>query len=465
MRIGLAVATAVALMVPAGLFRVPAARGQGGAVKAGQREVEARTAEAMASFDLLEFEAAKRQLTEAIALARKNRLERDRVTARVYLDLGIVEFAGLKNREGARQAFAAAVAIDPTVEIGIAYRTEAMADLLAAVKRERAATAGPAPPAPVGERACAQLAGLEHARVEGARRGQTQPISARLGNGVRADQVSLFYRAPGGGRFTEQRMQRTIGCVYEAAIPAEVMQGEAIQYYVAALRGRKIVASRGSHDAPNVIALAEAPAVPPPGGGEVRGGAAPDGKKTLFLAVAAGTGGGYVHGATEVVGSDVDCCFAPAFLHFLPEIGFYLSPRMSLSAAFRLGFALGANVPGHASVAPAGVARLRYALSPAGTGPHVSAIAGGGIIRHTVTVEQGMAGADTDTTASGPFLLGGGIGYLVALSGPVQLVAELNALAAFPAGVEEIGPCPGSGCVRPQTSVQADLNIGVLFAF
>ncbi len=72
---------------------------------------------------------------------------------------------------------------------------------------------------------------------------------------------------------------------------------------------------------------------------------------------------------------------------------------------------------------------------------------------------------DTDTTASGPFVVGGGLGYLMPLSGAMNLVAELNALAAFPAGIEEIGPCPGSGCVRPNTSIQADFNLGLLFAF
>ena len=72
---------------------------------------------------------------------------------------------------------------------------------------------------------------------------------------------------------------------------------------------------------------------------------------------------------------------------------------------------------------------------------------------------------DTDTTASGPFLVGGGIGYLMALSGPMQLVAELNALAAIPGGIKELGPCPGSGCVRPNFGVQADFNLGILLAF
>jgi hypothetical protein len=426
--------------------------------KPGQREVEAKTVLAMESFDLLEFEAARRQLNEAIALARKNRLDRERILARVYLDLGIVEFAGLKNREAARAAFAAAVAIDPAIEIGVAYRTDAMAELLVAVKKER----GIVPPPPTGAEPCTTVRGLQHTPVDLARRGQDQPIAARVGASLAVDKVSLFYRRPGAEKYRERPMQLVAGCSYEAVIPGDVMEGDVVQYYVAASKGRAVVASNGDAGAPNSIELAGRP------DGEIAIGAKTQttpGRKRFFLALAVGSGGGYVSGTTEVVGTDVDCCFAPAPFHLFPEFGYYLSPRLSLSAAFRMGFALGANVAGHASAAPAGLVRLRYALSEGGVGFLLSAAAGGGIIRHTVKVEEAMSGADTDTTASGPFILGGGVGYLFRLSGLVQLVTELNALAAFPAGVEEVGPCPGSGCVRPHTGVQGDVNLGVLFAF
>ncbi|HYU15590.1 MAG TPA: hypothetical protein VEL05_05955, partial [Candidatus Acidoferrum sp.] len=189
--------------------------------------------------------------------------------------------------------------------------------------------------------------------------------------------------------------------------------------------------------------------------------------RTVFVSLAVGSGGGYVSGTTEVLASEVDCCFAPALLHVFPEVGYFITPRLSLSAAFRLGFAIGANVPGHATVAPAGLVRLRYALTGTASDPglQLSGAAGGGIIRHTVKVDEETPGEDTDTTASGPFLLGGGLGYLISLSGPMQLVAEVNALAAFPGGIKEVGSCPGSGCVRPHFGVELDANLGLLVAF
>jgi hypothetical protein len=460
------------LLVAAGASGLPGvARAQGGEKGKGKQEVEAKTNLAMENFDLLEFETAKRQLGEAAALAKKHKLDDEPVLARVYLNLGIVEFAGLKNKEAALLAFAAAVAIDPKVEIGVAYRTEAMQQLLATARKGAPGGLRERPPEPAGgeREECGDIDGVEHALVEQSRSQRSQLITARVSDAAGADKVSLFYRRAGSEKYSELPMQRGPNCTYEAAIPPSVMQGEAVHYYVAAVKRGQVVASKGSRISPNIISLDAA------GGGAGEPAAEvsrTDGprarlgkKKTVFLSLAAGTGGGYVSGSTEVAGSDVDCCFAPALFHVFPEFGFYFTRRLSLSAAFRLGFAIGANVMGHATQAPSGVLRLRYALDESGDGFQISGAAGGGIIRHTVKVEQAADGMDTDTTASGPFLVGGGLGYIMPINSVMRLVAELNALAAIPGGIEEIGPCPGSGCVRPQFAVQMDLNLGVLFAF
>ena len=444
----------------------------------GVKEVENKTRQAMESFDLLEFEAARKQLSEALALARKNKLDTEPILARIYLNVGIVEFAGLKNAAAAREAFAAAVSIDPAIEIGVAYRTAAMAELLRSVKKGQAG-GEPADDDPAADDAsedCALLEGVEHTPVDQSTGGQRLAISARVGHPVGADEVSLFYREAGSERFAELPMlRRGRGCTYQAAIPAAATSGRALHYYVAALAGGQTVASKGSRSSPNIIMLVDAggdgdrppaAAVHQSAGDEERESARRAGvKKTVFFSLAVGTGAGYVSGTTEVVGSEVSCCVAPALLHVFPEIGYYFTRRLSLSAAFRMGFALGANVSGHATAAPSGLLRLRYALSESAEGFQISAAAGGGIIRHTVKVEDAASGMDTDTTASGPFVLGGGLGYLMRLSGATQLVAELNTLAAFPGGIDEIGPCPGAGCVRPNFGVQVDLNLGVLFAF
>jgi hypothetical protein len=352
-----------------------------------------------------------------------------------------------------------------------------MAELLTTVKKGGGKGEAPALPEASGEASadCELLEGIDHTLVESGRPGVSQTISARVGSGLGASKVSLFYRAQGAVDFTEVPMTKGTGCSFEGTIPASAMKGESVHYYVAAIKGKKPIASRGSSGSPNIIALggAEAggggddnPLGESSTGGDVSDGVEPEtrGKKTVFVSLAVGTGGGYVTGTTEVADSEVGCCFAPALLHVFPEIGYYFSRQLSLSAAFRMGFAVGANVMGHATAAPAGLLRMRYALAESGSGFQVSGAIGGGIIRHTVKVEA-PSGMDTDTTASGPFLIGGGLGYTKPLSGSMSFVAEVNSLAAVPVGIKEIGTCPGEGCVKPHFGLQFDLNLGVLLAF
>jgi hypothetical protein len=469
----------------------------------GKKDVQNRTKKAMENFDLLEFEAAKAGLGEALAAARKHGLEADPVTARVHLYIGIVEYAGLKDEGAAREAFAAAVAIDPAVKIDVAYKTEGMSELLESVRKSgggggKGKTKGKdkaegsseeddlgldlgVGTKDDGEKSgdltgveCDALEGIDHELVDQGKPGEEVTIVARVGDGIGASKVSLFYRAAGASKFSEVPMERGDGCTYEGAIPKAATRGESVHYYVAALDGKTSLASRGTASSPNIVELASGGSSgggsdgDNPLGGEVSSGAADDGKpgkKTVFLSVALGTGGGYVTGSTEVEQSEVSCCFAQSMFHIFPEIGYYFSRRMSVSAAFRMGFAVGANVKGHASAAPAGLLRLRYALAENGEGLQVSGSVGGGIIRNTIKVEEAADGMDIDTTASGPFLIGGGVGYLKAMSNALNLVAELNAIAGLTGGVEELGPCPNSGCVRPHNGLQFDLNLGVLLAF
>jgi hypothetical protein len=448
-----------------------------------KKEIQAKNKKAMESFDMLEFEQARSTLGEALQLAKKSKLGKDKVVARTYLNLGIVEYAGLKDEDAAKSAFTQAVAIDPNIQIDVAYKTEGMNELLSTVKKGGGGKGGGEEPTLSGDGGegaadCDAIEGIDHTLVESGKAGVPQTISARVGSGVGAEKVSLFYRGQGSVDFTEVPMTRRDGCSFEAKIPASAMKGDAVHYYVAALKGKKALASRGSSGSPNIIDLGgggggsgdENPLASSGGGsdGDVSGGVEPEatgGKKTVFVSLAVGTGGGYVTGTTEVADSEVGCCFAPALLHLFPEIGYYLSRKLSLSAAFRMGFALGANVMGHATAAPAGLLRVRYALDESGAGFQVSGAIGGGIIRHTVKVEEAPSGMDKDTTASGPFLIGGGLGYTKPVTGSMSFVGELNALAAAPVGIKEIGTCPGEGCVKPHFGLQFDINLGLLLAF
>ena len=75
-------------------------------------DVQAKIKEGMESYDLLDYDAARKALNQAIAIAKKAKLDKDPLVARAYLDIGIVAFA-VPDQEGAKVSFLSAVQIDP----------------------------------------------------------------------------------------------------------------------------------------------------------------------------------------------------------------------------------------------------------------------------------------------------------------------------------------------------------------
>jgi hypothetical protein len=190
------------------------------------------------------------------------------------------------------------------------------------------------------------------------------------------------------------------------------------------------------------------------------------GGRKLSLGLGAASGLGYVTGETEQQRNKVKCCIAPGLFTLSAELGYALSPRLSLGGAVRLGFPIGANLEGHSPLGPAGFVKLRYALSPSagsagsGGGFRLTAQLGGGIIRNTIklSADAVVDGMDTDIVALGPLLLGGGIGYGAALSDLVALTFDLNALAGIPV-VSELNTS------RLNFGIQLDATVGAALRF
>ena len=129
-----------------------------------------------------------------------------------------------------------------------------------------------------------------------------------------------------------------------------------------------------------------------------------------------------------------NCCLGGPIVMFQPEIGYFISPQLSLGVAMRLGIPVGANVEGHATAAPGVLARIRLSLADNGDGIRVMGQIGGGILRNTIKLDNSMPGMDTDVVAQGPVLLGGGVGFARHLSGSVSFVADVamvGGLAVF----------------------------------
>jgi hypothetical protein len=435
-----------------------------------------KSKEAMESYDMMDYDAAKKLLGQALAIAKKAKLEKDPSAAKVYLNLGVAAFAG-GDADGAKIAFAAAVQIDPKIQIAPEYRQPALVKLLDQARAEAggAGTAEPAPPAAPPGVDCTTVTGVQHTIIDAGKTNINTPIEALVGADVAAAKVSVMYRPEGATSFAEARLTKQGDCKYTGAIPASAMKGTVLHYYVAAYDAtNRVIAGKGSSGSPNIMELTPGPAgrgdredplngkkdPTGGGGGGVRGGTAVAGRPArIYGGVAIGTGFGYVTGKTEFDNTVENCCIGTSLLVVTPEIGYYVKPQLSIGVAARLGVPLGANIDGHSTLAPGGMVRVRYALSPSGEGLRVIGQVGAGILRNTIKLSDASDGMDTDIVAQGPLLIGGGVGYTRRLAGNVALVADLSALAAI-AVVKNLGSAPNLN-----SGISADLSVGVAGGF
>src|SRR6478609_5788620 len=72
---------------------------------------------ALADYDTLEWESAKKTLLEALVAGKKAGLDNHPIMARTYVHLGAVYVSGLKDRQKGLQSFVRALEIDPTIRI------------------------------------------------------------------------------------------------------------------------------------------------------------------------------------------------------------------------------------------------------------------------------------------------------------------------------------------------------------
>lgn len=450
-------------------------------------DISAKSKEAMENYDLMDYDAAKKLLNQALASAKKAKLDKDPVTARVYLDLGLAAFAG-GDIEGAKVAFVSAVQIDPKIQIEAAYKSPELTKML----DEARASGGSAakPDAGGGEPVldsvdCTSVKGLQHTIIDSAPGAAPQPIEALVGGDITPVKVSVFYRVEGATDFTEVKLGKQGECKYTGAIPAAAMKGSLIHYYVAALDGNnKAIAAKGSSGSPNILELT-APVKgqkqvatkddneDPIGGGtkkgdeptgEVSGGVVAGGKQPkVVITLAAGTGFGYVTGSTEGGSMVQQCCVGNSYVVLLPELAYQVSAKLSIGVAARIGLPLGANVnaegsEGHSTIAPGGLLRVRYGLSPTGEGVRLMGQIGGGVMRNTIKLTTNTPGMDTDIVAQGPLLVGAGIGFMKKLGSKVAFVADLSALAGL-AIVDKVGT------TKVNSGIGADLSLGLAVGF
>jgi hypothetical protein len=423
-------------------------------------DIAQKSKEGMESYDLMDYDGAKKHLAQALAIAKRAKLEKDPVAAKLYLSIGLAAFAG-GDPDGAKVAFIAAVQIEPKIQIAPEYRQPALAKLLELARSEASST--PVEPAGLSAIDCAGVIGVQHTIIDAGKRDASAPIEALIGGEIQPAKVSVMYRPEGATAFIENRLIKQGQCKYIGTIPASGMKGAVVHYYVAAYdANNRVIAGKGSSGSPNIMELTSERDGEDPinGGGSVTGGGKVAAKPAkMYAGLAFGTGVSYVTGKTEFDNTVENCCLGSSLAVITPEFGYYVNPQLTVGLAVRLGIPVGANLEGHSTLAPGGVVRVRYALAPSGDGLRVIGQLGAGILRNTIKLNNVTTAMNTDIVAQGPLLVGAGVGYTRRLAGNIALVADLSLLGAI-AVVKKIGTTPNLN-----SGVAGDLSVGVAVGF
>ena len=301
---------------------------------------------------------------------------------------------------------------------------------------------------------------------------------------LRPSGLTLHYRPAGSETFTSVPMPRTRTGVFRGVVPVEATSGKSLQFFVDAGAGAKI--NSGSADSPNILLL-RAGATPPgqraaDDGDDARAAedeaaalaerirrededplAASDLRRELaqvrrrpagrfWAALGFGTGYGVQPGQQLEFRQNRRVDAGPlsaGLVHALPEIGYQVTDRLSLSLQGRLQYSpvdgSGDPLPGNPRQS-AMAFLLRGALN-LGEGPlhaFVSACVGGapgGGFRLIVPADNAAELPRSDTVQGGPVVVGAGTGLVYHFSRRFALPLEIRTLVGFPsvAAVLEVG--------------------------
>jgi hypothetical protein len=176
----------------------------------------------------------------------------------------------------------------------------------------------------------------------------------------------------------------------------------------------------------------------------------------FFIALTGGTGLGVASGSGELDPNvhKLDAAgFAMAQLaHVAPEVGFFVTPDLLISAQLRLQYVTGLNgkpgqgcgpdnfcTPGNGAMA--GFAKVTYLMGSSPFRFTVGAQIGGGNIRHAVVFPDNTCRASAtsttnqscvDTLPGGPFLVGPTAGFIYEIGSSLGLVVAVNSALGVP---------------------------------
>jgi tetratricopeptide repeat protein len=420
--------------------------------KANQRAVD--------EYQNLNFDVAKRILTDALTACTQAGLDKHRAAARTHVHLGVVLFAGFKQKDEAIREFKQALEIQPDIKLDSALATPEIQEVFDAAGSGAAPTGGAAQPDGGGagaEGTQPSADAITHEPITKSRQGEPVPINVTVDSSVSAAKVVLSFSADGSDDFGKRDLNEASPGNWTGEIPASATEGAKVSYFLEAFGANgQVLAAKGSAADPMVVRLVGAagqplvaakrkPEEPPPAEPPSEGG------PTVFVGLGIGSGFGWTTGTGEINTQDKvsPAGFAAARLgQFTPEVGYFVSPRLLLSVQLRLQLVTGATpfysttcgasgLCAPSNLAVAGFGRAAWLFGADDWHPFVGGVAGAGVIRHVtsfpsvVTCGANKMSTCVDTVESGPVFIGGTAGVLYNLASSFALKAETNVLAGF----------------------------------
>jgi len=411
---------------------------------------------AVDEFENLNFDQARKILKDALDACARAGLENSDIAARTHVHMGVVLFAGFKQKDEALAEFKKALEMAPDVKLDKLLATPEVQEVF-----DQAASAQKGGG---GEKAAAADA-ITHEPVTRAAQGKAIAISMTLDSSVKAKKVMLSFSADGSEDFGEREMHEESPGNWMGEIPSSATQGAKVSYYIE-VNGDddQVIAKKGTAADPMVVELRGA------------GGAAPGQKKkvapppkekpesegaTWYVGLGVGSGFGWTTGTGEINPKDVvkPAGFAPAKLgQISPEVGYFLSPDLLLSVQVRFqlvtgvtkGFT-GQDAGSAPSYALAGFARARWLFDAGDVHPFVGGLLGGGTIRHVATFNSVLCAPKTpcvDSLKAGPIFVGGTGGVIYNVTPTFGLTGETNLALGF-----------------TNFTFNVDINVGVALEF
>jgi len=415
--------------------------------QAAKERIRLLNSQAMEQYDVLEFDAAKKKLEEALSEAAKYDLAGDKSMALTHINLGVVYGAGFNDRLNAVKHFTEALKLNPEASIDAMRATPTLEEMFTSAKEN-------VPPPKKKDLT------LRHNPKDDVPAGQVVTLKALAGEDLEPHQVVLVYWLQGRKKRQKVKMPMVSPNVYQGQIPAKHVTAKSIYYYIEARdEAGKRIQGHGNKGSPNILSVRGGRTVKPPPGGK---DPAKD-DQILSIYVMVGAGFGVVHGGNsenthplpkgnekpfDTLSIETGGAISP--FHVAPEVTYHINEKWHIGLMGRLQFvnAISSKPANNqelmaSRVSVLGLLRARRFFLDGPLRVYVAFGAGGGQIRHRIELgnyDQQPNGSDPTPAENDrvdarvaqyvAFNVGGGLRYMFHKN--IGIALDLSGLVLVP---------------------------------